>query len=113
MRAAGEARQSLAAVAAPAVSAATGLGTGGGAAVQAEDDPTDARVRVIAGPNAAIGGSVTLKFAAAPPTLAVMGSDRFGTISVTGQGTTSVTISWTAKLAQGEHTLAFEWSARK
>ena len=110
MRKAASAPAVLSAALPPAISATTGLGTGGGAAVQ-PTDPSEGVIRVLAGPNASAGGSVTLTFAVSPPTLFVGGAgDKFGAISIAGQGTTSVTVSWTAQLPQGEHRLDYEWA---
>ena len=112
MRQAGNAPGVLAAANPPAVSAATGLGTGGGASVRV-DDPSEGAIVLRAGLDATTGGSVTLKFASAPPTLFIAGHDGFGTVSVSGQGTTTVTVNWTGKLAAGEHRLAYEWATMK
>lgn len=111
MRQAGETKAIPGSVAPPKVSAATGLGTGGGASVQSEL-ADEGRIVLVAGGNASVGGSVTLKFAAIPPSLFIGAHDGFGAVSVAGQGTTTVTLTWTAKLAPGVHHMTYEWAAR-
>lgn len=102
----------LSTAAAPQVSATTGLGTGGGAGVNTPDGTGFGAVAVTAGSGAATSGSVVLKFAANPPTLFISGDEAFGTITSSGQGTTSVTISWTgANLIKSKrYRLNYEWS---
>lgn len=89
----------------PAVSATSGLGTGGGAGVQSRSQPSDGQgqfsVNIVNGSAVSVGGSVTLIFPQTPPLLFIAGSEVFGTITApnnTGSNTT-ITISWTGTLA--------------
>lgn len=99
----------------PAVSATTGLGTGGGASVQSMGSPSDGQgfgqVVVAAGLNASAGGSVTLVYATTPPTIFYAGTEAFGTLTVTGQGTTTHVLSWSTTLSsRRDHMIAYEWA---
>ena len=84
----------LAASNTPAVSATTGLGTGGGASVQTPDSGGFGEVLVRGGVGVATSGSVALTFPSTPPTLFVSGDQEFGTITQATVGDV-VTISWT------------------
>ena len=99
----------------PAVASATGLGAGGGASVFAPigSGSFDVQLQIGAAPLAA--GSVVLKFPSNPPTLFVAAHDKFGTLSVSGQGTTTVTVSWSgaALPANGHESIHCEWSTSK
>lgn len=104
----------------PAVSAVTGLGTGGGAGVQSKGSPSDGQgfgsVEIIAGSNPSAGGSVTLIFPALPPLLFIAGTDEFGTITAPNNdgAHTTITINWTGTLKPGQrYSLAYEWSVSK
>ena len=99
----------------PGIASATGLGAGGGASVFAPLGSGSFDVLLQLGAAPASSGSVILKFASAPPTLFVGAHDGFGTVTVSGQGTTTVTLSWTgARLPAGGHeTIHCEWSVSK
>ncbi len=79
----------------PAISAASGLGTGGGAAVQTADSGGFGDVNVMVGKNYSAAGSVALTFPNTPPTLFISGEDAFGPVTQATVGNV-VTISWTA-----------------
>ncbi len=101
----------LAASNTPAVSATTGLGTGGGASVQTPDSGGFGDVLVRAGSGVLAAGSVALTFLSAPPTLFISGDEEFGTIT---QATVAdvVTISWTGgtMIARDRpYRLHYEW----
>lgn len=111
MRQYGEVPPWLSPAVAPAVSATTGLGTGGGAGVQTPDGQGFGSIIVAAGPDAAVGGSITLVYATTPPTMFYAASDAFGTLTVTGQGTTTHTLTWTAKPSnRSDHLISYEWA---
>lgn len=114
LRSFGAIPQTLAANNVPAVSATTGLGTGGGAGVQpGQTNGSQGTVNILTGSNPSTGGTVALTFPSTPPTLFVAGSEAFGTIS---QGTVGnvVTLTWTAKLqAATRHRIAFQWATNK
>jgi len=99
----------------PGIASATGLGVGGGASVFAPSGSGSFDVILQLGAAPAATGSVVLKFGTAPPTLFVGAHDGFGTVTVSGQGTTTVTLSWTgAKLpANGRESIHCEWSTSK
>jgi hypothetical protein len=99
----------------PAVSAVTGLGTGGGAGVQSQLAPSDGQgagqVLVRAGQDAALGGSVTLAYPQTPPTMFYAPSEAFQDFAVAGQGTSTHTLSWTNALSPNQvHAIAYQWS---
>lgn len=102
----------------PAVSAATGLGTGGGAGIHSRLQPSDGQgaftVRLLTGSNPSVGGSVTIVFATQPPILFIAGTDGFGTITAPNNdgAHTTIVISWTAQLAPNAHVpLHLEWAS--
>lgn len=102
---------------APAVSATTGLGTGGGAGVFSKGTPADGQgfgwIELFAGVDAATGGSVTLVFATTPPLLFLSpNTASFGTLSAPNNdgAHTTIVVSWTGKLAAGRHRIDYEWS---
>lgn len=102
---------------APAVSAATGLGTGG-AGVQSQGSPSDGQgfgqVVVTAGLNAAVGGSVVLSYGSIPPTMFYAPSEAFQGFAVAGQGTATHTLTWTNQLSPNQpHRIAYEWSVSR
>lgn len=98
----------------PAVSSATGLGTGGGAGVQSQLAPTDGQgagfVELSAGVDAATGGSIVLTYPQTPPTMFYSAPEALPGFSVAGQGTTTHTLSWTGKPPAGRHRIAYQWS---
>jgi len=86
----------------PKVASASGLGAGGGAGALG-DSSANFTVLLHVGKAPASSGSVVLSFASLPATLFFGAEERLGTLSVSGQGTMSVTVSWTgAKLIEGE-----------
>lgn len=103
----------LAASNTPAVSAVTGLGTGGGAAVQTPDSSGFGEILVYPGAAPSAGGSVAITFPSTPPTLFIVGDDEFGPVT---QATVSktVTITWTASHFVSKRTapyvLHYEWA---
>lgn len=102
--------QTLAANNVPVVGATTGIGTGGGAAVQiGQTNGSQGYVEILAGSNPSSGGSVALVFPSTPPTLFIAANpDSFGTISQATVGNT-VTISWTGTLpARARHRISYQ-----
>lgn len=95
----------------PGVSAAVGLGTGGGAGVFTPDGSGFGVIELQMGSNPSAGGHVDLKFAQAPPTLFFSGSEGLGNLTVTNQGTTTVTVTWdgTPRLGSKQR-IQYEWS---
>lgn len=96
----------------PRVSATTGLGTRGGAGISSPIPGSGVgHVNIYTGTNPAVGGSVTLAFATAPPTLFVSGSEGLGPLVVTGQGTTAVTITWPLQPQRStRQSIHYEWA---
>ena len=99
----------------PAVSATTGLGTGGGAAVQTPDSGGFGDVLVYPGKGAAAGGTVALTFPSTPPTLFIGADQEFGPVTQNTVGNV-VTLTWTASnfpspSGQTAYRLHYEWSA--
>lgn len=112
MRQYGEVPPVLSTALAPAISAATGLGTGGGAGVQTPDGQGWGAVIVRAGPGAPAGGSLTLVYPQTPPAMFYGPSEAFGTLAVAGQGTTTHVLSWTGTLTPNQpHRIAYEWGS--
>jgi hypothetical protein len=111
MRQYGEVPPWLAAANTPAVSATTGLGTGGGASVQTPDSGGFGEVFLQIGSNPSAGGSVALTFPSTPPTLFVSGSEELGTVT---QATVSnvVTVTWagTPRL-KSKQQIDYEWAS--
>lgn len=104
----------LAALNTPAISAATGLGTGGGAGVQTSDSSGFGDVFIYIGPGFTANGTIALTFPSAPPTLFISGDAAFGTLSQATVGNV-VTISWTAASFPSpgrakRHLIHYEWS---
>jgi hypothetical protein len=66
----------------------------------------------VLGRNPPVAGSITLLFAAPPPTLFFTADEDFGPLTVTGQGTTSVTVSWTQGTLkrQRRSRINYEWA---
>lgn len=93
MRQYGEVPPWLAAQNTPKVSACTGLGAGGAAAVQTSDSGGFGDVLVYIGAGWNTSGSVALTFPSAPPTLFIAGGEAFGTVSQNTVGNI-VTVSW-------------------
>lgn len=114
LRSFGAIPQTLAANNVPAVSATTGLGTGGGASVQpGQTNGSQGYVEVLAGSNPSTGGTVALTFPNTPPTLFIAASDGFGTLSQGAVGNV-VTLTWTAKIqASKRHRIAYQWSVNQ
>lgn len=109
MRQYGEQPPWLAATNTPAVSAVTGLGTGGGAGVQTPDSGGFGDVPIQVGSNPSAGGSVDLTFPSTPPTLFISCSEGLVSVSQATVGNV-VTITWTGtprlKSLQNIH---YEW----
>jgi len=95
MRQYGEVPPWLAANNTPAVSATTGLGTKGGAAVQTPDSGGFGDIRVFPDSNYSASGSVAITFPSTPPTLFIAADQAFGPVTQSTLGNV-VTISWTA-----------------
>lgn len=96
MRSAYEPIPWLAAANTPAVSAAVGLGTGGGAGLgDTRDSSGFGSIRLVAGPGFSAAGHVALTFPNTPPTLFISGEGVFGPLTQATAGNV-VTISWTA-----------------
>ncbi|HEY1880116.1 MAG TPA: hypothetical protein VGG68_09310 [Caulobacteraceae bacterium] len=91
----------------PAPGAVTGAA---GARVEAPAGSGYGWVELIAGTPPLAAGSLVLAFASAPPTLFFAASDVLGPLTVVGQGTAAITVSWAAATwAAGQRTrLAFE-----
>lgn len=120
MRQYGEVPPVLSTAQPPAVSAVTGLGTGGGAGVQSKGAPSDGQgfgaVEIIVGSNPSVGGSVTLIFAQQPPLLFIAGTDAFGTITAPNNdgAHTTIVINWTTQLQPGARmALHYEWASSR
>lgn len=113
MRQYGELPPWLSTAAAPAVSAVTGLGTGGGAGVQTKDGQGFGEVCIVAGSNPSVGGSVVLAFAQVPPLMFFGAADGFGVLTATNNPSAAITLTWTAQLKPGRHVIAYEWSNSK
>lgn len=113
MRQYGEVPPVLSTNAAPQVSATSGLGTGGGAAVQTKDGQGFGEVLVTSGSNPSAGGSVTLTFAQTPPVLFLAGDEAFGALTAANNdgAHTTFAISWATTLPPNRALrLAYEWS---
>lgn len=96
---------------APAVSAASGLGTGGGAGVFTPIGSGWGNVECQIGASPSASGSVTLVFPSAPPAMFVSGDMSFGTVTGSLVGST-LTISWSGgNLKPGSRPkLHYEWN---
>jgi len=116
MRQYGEVPPVLSTAQPPAVSATTGLGTGGGAAVQSKGSPSDGQgfghINIQAGSNPSASWSITLSFPQTPPTLFFAGDSGAAlTFTVSGQGTQTITLSGSTAFGPNRrHTIAYEWS---
>lgn len=115
MRQYGEVPPWLAAVNTPAVSATSGLGTGGGAAVQTQGSSGFGSVDVFAGVGVAASGSVTVVFPNGnpPPGLFWGADEAFGAISVDNSTPGQFVVSWTAAKMiprSQRYLLRYEWS---
>jgi len=103
----------------PAVSAVTGLGHRRRAGVNSKGSPSDGQgfgtIEIVAGNDAATGGSVTLIFPQLPPLLFIAATDAFGTLTAPNNdgAHTTITINWTARLAGGRHAIHYEWASSK
>ncbi len=120
MRQYGEVPPTLSTAQPPAVSAVTGLGTGGGAGIYSGGSPSDGQgfgsVQIVAGSNPSVGGSVTLVFPQQPPLLFISGNGEFGTITAPNNdgAHTTIAINWTGQLRPGEKfQLNYEWAVSK
>lgn len=94
----------------PRVKTVTGLGTGGGAAVQTSQTGSGnyGEIFLDVANNRATGGNVVITFPGTPPTLFIAGSEGLGTLS---QGTVGndVTITWTGQPKPYRHRIHYEW----
>ena len=100
----------------PKVSAVAGLGAGAGVGVVTPDGSGFGDLDVLTGTAPAAIGHVVLAFATAPPVLFVSADQAFGeSLTVTGQGSASLTIGWTlAKLLpRRRYRLHYEWAVSK
>lgn len=98
----------------PNVASATGLGTGGSAGLALDGFGSGwGSVEVRTGVTPAASGNVVLDFGTAPPTLFVSGDEELGTLTVTGQTTTTVTVSFAGATMRPvtRYRLNFEWSS--
>ena len=112
MRQFGEVPPVLSTVPAPVVASVTGLGTGGGAGVSTPDGQGFGKVNVMAGVGPSAAGNVVLNSASNWPQMFVSGELSFGALTVSGTGTTSLTIAWTAanlKNPTKPYELYYEW----
>jgi hypothetical protein len=110
MRAAYEQPPVLAAANTPAVSATTGLGTGGGASITTPFSGGSGDVLIQVGSNPSAGGTVALTFPSTPPALFISGSEGLGTVSQATVGDV-VTITWTGTPRLGSRqSIHYEWS---
>ena len=115
MRQYGEIPPWLAALNTPSVSSTSGLGTGGGAAVQTSDSGGFGEVLVNTGPSSSATWNVVLTFPSTPPTLFISGDDAFGPITQATVGN-NVTLSGTGAkflLTGKPYKLHYEWSVSK
>lgn len=118
MRQYGEVPPWLAANNTPAVSAVTGLGTRGAAAVQTPDSGGFGDIRVFPDSNFSLAGSVAIRFPSTPPTLFISADQEFGAVTQATVGNV-VTISWTAAAfpatVKGTQSfnLHYEWNLSK
>jgi hypothetical protein len=101
----------------PAVSATTGLGTGGGAGVQSPLKPADGQgqfyIDIQVGSNPSAGGSVTLVFPSMPPLLFIAGQTSFGTITAPNNdgAHTTIVVNWAGQLrANARMRIDCEWA---
>lgn len=118
MRQYGEVPALLSTASPPAVSSATGLGTGGGVGLDARLSPNGGQsfgqFLVYAGQDAAVGGSLVITYAQTPPTMFYAPSEAFTGFAVAGQGTTTHTLTWSNKLSPNKpHQIGYEWSVSK
>jgi hypothetical protein len=117
MRQAGTVQPILGAGPAPVVSSATGLGTGGGAFVQAEDGNGFGTIVCHIGAGAGAAPVLVLKYASAPPTMFYQHEDDLGSCVVTGQGTATHTLTFSGatlmKHAGKNVRIAYEWATSK
>lgn len=97
----------------PGVSATSGLGTGGGAGIFSFIPASGSGfVEVVTGSNPSAAGGVNLRFASAPPTLFFSFPEAFGAVTITNQGTTTVSLAWLAAalLPNHRYRFAYEWA---
>lgn len=117
MRQYGEVPPVLSTIPAPTLSAVTGLGTGGGAGVFAPGNSGYGYIDVMAGADATTGGSLVMNFAGgvAPPTLFLSAPATFGTLTITNNATTAITVAWSGKpsSANPKHRITYEWAVSK
>lgn len=104
----------LAALNTPVVTSTSGLGTGGGAAVQTADSGGFGDIFVYVGDDFTASGSIALTFPNTPPSLFISGDESFGPLTQATVGNV-VTISWTAasfKSPSGgkRYQIHYEWS---
>lgn len=117
MRQYGEVPPWLAADNTPKVVSATGLGTGGGAAIQTPDSGGFGEILLYVGPGYTQSGSVVIRFPSTPPTLFIA-ANNFRGLSQNTVGN-DVTISWTSVLFTSNnpetkaHHIHYEWSVSK
>lgn len=116
MRQYGEVPPVLSTAQPPAVSAVTGLGTGGGAGVQSMGSPSDGQgfgdVYVVVGANPSAGGSVELTFPTTPPVLFFSADEAFGVLTITGNDglTDVILVEWATTLQLGQRfRIHYEW----
>jgi hypothetical protein len=95
----------------PAVSSATGFGTGGGAGIASQADGAIGDVPCVVGKSPSATGTVVLVFPSTPPTL-FWTADGWATLSVGNTGLT-YTVTWTRTrtLVPGETVnIHYEWN---
>lgn len=121
MRQYGEVPPVLSTAQPPAVSATTGLGTGGGAGVHSKGSPSDGQgfgvINLVVGSNPSVGGSVTVIFAQQPPLLFIApNGDGLGTITAPNNdgSHTTITINWSAQpRANSRMAIDYEWASSR
>lgn len=114
MNSAGKARP-VVTNAAPAVSSATGLGTGGGAGVAENLGDGWGEINVKAGQGATSGPVLVLKYGTTPMTMTYAHESDLGTLVISGQGTATHTLTFSnAKLTAGAvYRVGYEWGVSK
>lgn len=95
----------------PAVSATTGLGIGGGAAVQTADSGNYGNVLVYIGTSPDADLTIDLTFPDTPPELFIAGNDDFGIVTQsTDDNVVTITCTGHSLVPRSEpYSLAYEW----
>jgi hypothetical protein len=94
----------------------SGLGTGGGAGVNAQAGNSGyGSVEVVTGSNPSASGNFQLSFGTAPPTLFFSGPEAFGTLAISNNPSTDITVAWTGAtlLPNKRYRFNYEWAVSK